>query len=230
METKYCTAIVLAAERGTRMGTKTQKQYLAVKGKPILYYSLKAFEETPSIDEIILVTGEQEIEYCKKNIVEKYQFSKIKKIIAGGKERYDSVWAGIQHAKADGYICVHDGARPFISRDIIEKGITEAKKYQACVIAVPVKDTIKIANSDGFVESTPERSAVWAIQTPQIFSYEIIYKAYENLMKQEERNVTDDAMVVEKMLNYPIRLVEGEYKNIKITTMEDLLVAEAFIQ
>ncbi len=145
-EKEFVTAIVLAAGRGTRMGTKIQKQYLDLCGKPVLYYSLHAFQESPVIDEILLVTGEQEIEYCQKEIVEKYQLTKVKKILAGGAERYLSVWNGIQAAENKGCLFIHDGARPFVDEEMIERVYEQVQKEKACVVGMPVKDTIKIAD------------------------------------------------------------------------------------
>ena len=229
-EKEFVTAIVLAAGRGTRMGTKIQKQYLDLCGKPVLYYSLHAFQESPLIDEILLVTGEQEIEYCRKEIVEKYQLTKVRKILAGGAERYLSVWNGIQAAENKGFLFIHDGARPFVDEEMIERVYEQVQKEKACVVGMPVKDTIKIADEKEYVQTTPDRSTVLMIQTPQVFSYDIVKGAYEMLMREQQISVTDDAMVVEQMLNHPIRLVYGSYENIKITTPEDLEMAEVFLK
>ena len=229
-EKEFVTAIVLAAGRGTRMGTKIQKQYLDLCGKPVLYYSLHAFQESPLIDEILLVTGEQEIEYCRKEIVEKYQLTKVRKILAVGAERYLSVWNGIQAAENKGCLFIHDGARPFVDGEMIERVYEQVQKEKACVVGMPVKDTIKIADEKEYVQTTPDRSTVWMIQTPQVFSYDIVKGAYEMLMREQQISVTDDAMVVEQMLNHPIRLVYGSYENIKITTPEDLEMAEVFLK
>ncbi len=229
MEKEFCTAIVLAAGRGTRMGTKIQKQYLDLGGKPVLYYSLKAFEDSDYIDEILLVTGENEIEYCREEIVGRYQFKKVTKIVAGGSERYASVWNGIQEAQEKGYLFIHDGARPFADGEMIENLYHRVREDKACVAAVPVKDTIKIADTREFVAHTPDRSTLWSIQTPQVFSYDLVKGAYTMLMREKTIRVTDDAMVVELMLHYPIRLVHGSYENIKITTIEDLEIAEVFL-
>ena len=122
MEKKYCTAVVLAGGSGKRMGTKVHKQYLLMGGRPVLYYSLKAFEDSELIDEVILVTGSGEEEHCRKEIIDRYGMSKVKKIVSGGAERYDSVWNGLQEAKADGFVFIHDGARPFVDERIIRRG------------------------------------------------------------------------------------------------------------
>ena len=147
-------AIVLAAGRGSRMKSKIQKQYLLLKGKPVLYYSLKAFEES-FIDEIILVTGEEEIEYCRKEIVEKYGFTKVSHIVTGGKERYHSVFCGLQALTDCDYVFIHDGARPFVTEQILERAYETVQKEHACVVGMPVKDTIKLADENGFAKETP---------------------------------------------------------------------------
>lgn len=229
------TAIVLAGGSGKRMNSTVKKQFLMLKDKPLLYYSLKAFEDS-FIDSVILVASGEDMEYCRKEIVQKYHFNKVKKIVEGGKERYHSVINGVMAAPVCDYIFIHDGARPFITGSILERLFEEVKISKACVAGMPVKDTIKIADSQGYIETTPKRDLVWMIQTPQVFSYELIYRAYDILQKEESRllnegiSITDDAMVVETLLGEKVKLVEGSYRNIKITTPEDLSVAEGFLQ
>lgn len=229
------TAIVLAGGSGKRMNSTVKKQFLHIHDKPLLYYALKAFEDS-FIDSVILVTSEEDKEHCQKEIVEKYQFHKVKKIVIGGKERYHSVANGVMAAEECDYLFIHDGARPFLTQDMLTRLFEEVKKSNACVAGMPVKDTIKIANVDGYIESTPKRDLVWMIQTPQVFSYELIFKAYAILLKEEKAliengiSITDDAMVVETLLGEKVKLVEGSYKNIKITTPEDISVAEGFLQ
>lgn len=230
MEKKeYCTAIVLAAGSGKRMGTKVHKQYLLMGGKPVLYYSLRAFEDSKRIDEIILVCGAGEEDYCREEIVEKYGISKARKIIPGGAERYDSVWNGLKETK-EGYVYIHDGARPFVDEEIIECAYECVSEHHACVAGMPSKDTVKIADSGNIVTATPDRSSVWIVQTPQVFDTELIRKAYALLMEKDEISVTDDAMVAEQMLGAAVRLFYGSYENIKITTPEDLEIAEVFLK
>lgn len=211
------------------MNSKIQKQFLEIQGRPVLYYSLKCFQESPLISEIILVTGNDVISYCKEQIVDKFSFTKVSKVIAGGKERYDSVYAGLLACSDSQYVFIHDGARPFITGDILERGFSGAKETGACVVGMPSKDTVKLANQEGCVEATPERSRVWTIQTPQIFSYPLIRGAHESIRQKDMQGITDDAMVIEQETGAKIRLVEGSYQNIKITTPEDLAVAEAFL-
>lgn len=222
------TAIILAAGKGKRMQSDVPKQYLLLEGHPVLFYSIRAFEES-FIDEIILVTGKDEIEYCRQEIVDKYGFQKVKKIVAGGKERYHSVYEGLKAIEHADYVYIHDGARPFVTNEILERVRKEVEKHKACVVGMPVKDTIKIAGEGNLVKDTPDRKNVWQIQTPQTFSYALVKEAYDKLMKKEDDGITDDAMVVEKMLQHPIRLVEGSYENIKITTPEDLRIGELFV-
>ena len=221
-------AIVLAAGQGKRMQSKVQKQYLLIKEKPVLYYTLNAFEKSELISDIILVTGKDEIEYCSEEIVNKYSFEKVRKIVAGGKERYHSVYEGISAIDEADYVFIHDGARPFVDGEIIERACKAVEEYKACVVGMPVKDTIKIADDDGYAAQTPDRRKVWQVQTPQVFEYQLIKNAYEKLMVEELDGITDDAMVVETMTEHKVKLVEGSYRNIKITTPEDLEIAAIF--
>ena len=236
------TAIVLAAGQGKRMHSKVQKQFLEIQGYPVLYYSLRCFQESPLIQDIILVTGEESISYCKEEIVQKYGFTKVSAVIPGGKERYDSVWMGLKAVKDDlpkeateGIVFIHDGARPMVSEDILERCFQDAQKYNACVAAVPVKDTIKIADENGFAETTPRRDRVWQVQTPQTFSFGLIYDAYAQLAAQKDTlaekgiKITDDAMVVETFTDHQVKLTEGSYRNLKVTTPEDLPLAEKYL-
>ena len=223
------TAIVLAAGQGKRMHTKIQKQFLEIKGYPVLYYSLRCFQDSPLIEDIILVTGEESVLYCQKEIVDKYGFTKVTKVIPGGKERYDSVYHGLLACENSDYVLIHDGARPFITEEILERGLTGAEETGACAVGMPSKDTVKIADESGYIAETPDRSKVWMIQTPQIFQYALIRNAHESIRTREMSNVTDDAMVVEQETGIKVRLAEGSYQNIKITTPEDLGVAELFL-
>lgn len=233
---KRTTAIVLAAGQGKRMQSKVHKQYLLLQGKPVLFYALQAFQES-FIDDIVLVVGKDEEDYCRKEIVEKYGFTKVRAVVSGGKERYHSVAYGIRAISwQNDYIFIHDGARPFINEEILSRAYEQVKKSKACIVGMPVKDTVKIADTAGFVESTPNRANVWQIQTPQVFESQLIADAYERLLKEELQllsegvNITDDAMVVEYFTRLPVKLVEGSYRNIKITTPEDLEIAELFLR
>jgi 2-C-methyl-D-erythritol 4-phosphate cytidylyltransferase len=229
------TAIVLAAGQGKRMNSSVHKQYLLIKDKPVLYYSLKAFEES-LINDIVLVTGKGEGEFCRKEIISKYGFNKVRAVVEGGAERYHSVANGIEAINWNcDYVFVHDGARPFVNNEIIERAYNEVKQSRACIVGMPVKDTIKISDNKGYVSDTPARSFVWQVQTPQVFEKELVKTAYKKLIDNEDKllaegiSITDDAMVIEYFENIPVKLVEGSYQNIKITTPEDLKIAEIFI-
>lgn len=234
---KRCTAIVLAAGQGSRMGTKIQKQYLEIEGKPVLYYSLAVFEQSDIIDDIILVVGEGQVDYCRREIVERFGFAKVDTITVGGSERYESVYRalrvmednGLKTPNQDGYVFIHDGARPFVDEQILARAYEAVKKHGACVVGMPSKDTIKVADENYFAKETPDRKYLWMIQTPQVFEVSLIKEAYFKLMGEPCIQVTDDAMVAEQMLHAPIKLVEGSYENIKITTPEDLPIAELFV-
>lgn len=223
------TAIVLAGGTGKRMHSHIHKQYLELAGKPVLYYALKTFEKS-DVTDIVLVTGAGEETYCKCEIVDKYHINKVKAIVPGGLERYHSVYAGLCAAKGADYVLIHDGARPLVTADIIRRSMEAVKEYHACVAGMPVKDTIKIADEKGYAKLTPERSKVWQVQTPQSFSYSLVYEAYQKILADEDSAITDDAMVVERMTNQPVKLIEGSYRNIKITTPEDMMIAEMYLK
>ena len=239
------TAIVLSAGSGKRMNSDTKKQYLLIKDKPIIYYSLNTFQQSSFIDEIILVASADDIAFVKEEIVDKYNFTKVSNIVAGGKERYNSVYNGLMCCKDSEYVFIHDGARPFITEEILERAMGVLTECGSAVVGMPVKDTIKIVNDELEVCDTPNRKNVWQVQTPQCFRADIAISAYEKLIAEEESGelnkrgiqVTDDAMVVEVFFEspskssekYKVRLVQGSYENIKITTPEDLGVAELFL-
>ncbi len=224
------TAVVLAAGSGRRMNSAVPKQYLLLDGRPVLYYTLRAFEES-AVTDIVLVTGADEIEYCSQEFVEKYRLSKIAAVVAGGRERYHSVYEGLKAAAGSDYVLIHDGARPFVTADVIARSIEAVKVCGACVAGMPVKDTIKVVDADGLVKETPARSTLWQIQTPQSFSCPLITRAYKEMIASgDTSSVTDDAMVLEQMTGQRVRVIEGDYRNIKITTPEDLLVAEAYLK
>ncbi len=234
-------AIVLAAGRGKRMNSMTAKQYLLLGDKPILYYSLKAFQYS-RIDDVVLVVGPGEEEYVRQEVVEKYGFDKVRRIVQGGGERYISVHNGLlalrelaeNKVRCEEYVFIHDGARPFLTEEIIDRAFACVVKDKACVVGMPVKDTIKIADAGNFIHATPVREQVWMVQTPQVFEFELIRSSYQKLMEEEASlsakgiHITDDAGVVELFGRRKVKLVQGSYENIKITTPEDLVIAEAF--
>lgn len=219
-------AIILAGGKGKRMGAKISKQYIELNGKPILYYTLNRFAACKEIDKIILVLPKDEIEYCNKEILKKYSL-KVDMIVEGGKERQDSVYNALQKINDSEIVLIHDGARPFVSEKIIKDGIKYASLYGAAAPGVMPKDTIKVIDENGFSDSTPDRSKLLAIQTPQTFKIEMI-KECHNRVKRDNISVTDDTMVVE-LYNHKVYLYNGEYTNIKVTTPEDLILAEKLI-
>lgn len=225
------TAVVLAAGQGRRMESEIQKQYMEVNGRPLIFYALDAFEKS-SVDEVVLVVGSGEQENCRRDIVERFGFSKVSWIVEGGKERYHSVYEGLKAAADADYVLIHDGARPCVNERIIADAIAGAIEYGACVVGMPVKDTIKIVDEYEFAEVTPDRQSLWMIQTPQAFSYELIAGAYARLFEDEKNQVgiTDDAMVVESMTDRKVKLIRGSYENIKVTTPEDIAIAKVLLR
>ncbi len=224
-------AIVLAGGKGKRMGASVSKQYLLIEEKPVLYYSLKAFEQS-NVDEIIIVTEKGSEAYCKTNIVEKYNIGKVSSIIEGGAERYNSVHNGLKavmDASENTYVLIHDGARALISIEVINRTIEWVKEKKAVVVGVPVKDTIKIVDSNNVVVDTPMRETLWQIQTPQAFIYEEILNAYNKVISENVQGITDDSMVMEYSGIRKVEVVMGEYENIKITTPDDLVYAKSII-
>lgn len=226
-----CTAVVLAAGRGTRMGISQAKQYLEIGGKPVLAYALEAFQQSPAIDGIVLVTDRDHMEYCRTEIVEPYGIRKVSVYAEGGQERYESVWnalKAIAPAPDRQYVFIHDGARPFVTPEIIGRAYKAVQKWKACVVGMPVKDTIKVTDADGDIVSSPDRRLVWMAQTPQVFELELIREALRRQLMEDCSRITDDAMVVERQMGVRVHMVEGSYENIKITTPEDLDIAKVF--
>jgi len=220
---KAC-AVILAAGKGERMGAGKNKQFIEIKGRPVLYHTLKAFSRCSAIDKIVLVCARDEIEYCRSEIIEKYSFVKVAGIAEGGTERQDSVRSGLKAAGDCEVVLIHDGARPFVTDGIIEEGIRCAEKHGACACGVTPKDTIKIKGPGGFSEGTPDRDTLFSVQTPQCFKKELIDGCYDKLSDLQIR-FTDDTSVAEHF-GYKVFLYPGSYSNIKITTPEDLPVAE----
>ncbi|MCM1191737.1 MAG: 2-C-methyl-D-erythritol 4-phosphate cytidylyltransferase [Butyrivibrio sp.] len=241
---KRCTAIVLAAGGGRRMNSTVAKQFMLLGDKPLLWYSLRAVEQSEIIDDCILVAGKEAIPYVKREIVEKYGFGKVDTIVPGGRERWESVANAVAALGSsdrpapnrEGYVFIHDGARPFLTEEILGRTYEAVQKYHACVAAMPSKDTVKLADEEGLAVSTPDRRFVWSVQTPQVFDTELIVKAYGALWEKAEREgveaitVTDDAGVAELFADCPVKLTEGSYENIKITTPEDMKIAEMFLK
>lgn len=243
-EKKRCTAVILAAGRGSRMHSDTAKQFMPLCGRPLICYALQTVEDSDIIDDCILVTGADDLSRVTEEIVRKYHYHKVDAVIAGGAERYASVASAMRLIGSgdmcvpnrDGYVFIHDGARPFLTERILRDTYEAVQKYGACVSAVHSKDTVKIADADDFVKGTPDRDLVWNMHTPQVFETGLITKAYAALeknlehLKQNGLPITDDAMVVEHFTDHRVKLVEGSYDNIKITTPEDITLAERILE
>ena len=248
-------AIVLAAGSGRRMHSKTKKQFMEILGRPLFIWSASRFDRHDAVDGIILTTGEEDIPYMEELTRSggTCALHKLSAIVAGGKERYHSVFEGLKKVAEleqmdaassdtgltssctqDPLIMIHDCARPMLTDVIIDDALHYAEKYHAAVIGMPVKDTIKILDADHFVKETPERSSLWLMQTPQSFDFSLIYKAYAALIRQDESGhlmipVTDDAMVVESFTGQRVKIIPGSYENIKVTTPEDVKIAELYL-
>lgn len=226
----YVTALIAAAGMGNRMQSKVNKPYISLKDRPVLAWTIEKFEKSSLIDEIIIIAQKDEIDYCIEEVVNKYNFKKVTKVIEGGKERQDSVYKGILalNEKTD-IVLSHDGARPFVSIDLIEKTIKEIESNDGAILGVPVTDTIKeVKKSTTVVKETPIRSRLWAAQTPQTFKKDVLIKAYEKAIKDNFLG-TDDSSLVER-IGGEVSIVEGSYSNIKLTTPEDLILAKSLIK
>jgi 2-C-methyl-D-erythritol 4-phosphate cytidylyltransferase len=223
------TAIVLAAGKGARMKAGMNKQFIQLNGKPLLAHTLEVFQNCKLIDNIILVAGKEELQLCREEIIDTYGFDKVDKLVAGGSERQQSVYNGItQLGDSCEIVVIHDGARPVIKADIIERCIEGARTYGAVSAGMPAKETVKLLDSEGFVEYTPSRERVWVTQTPQAFRREIIREAHEAAIHKGITG-TDDAYLVES-LGLKVRMLECSYENIKVTTPEDIILAEIILK
>jgi len=222
-------AIIPAGGRGERVGGAILKQFVELRGKPLLCYTLEKFEACPRVDEVILVVPEDWIVYAATDIVDRYQLRKVRRILAGGRQRQDSVYQGIRALEATDIVVIHDGVRPFISPGKISELIAACETNGAVVMAVRPRDTIKEgkAGNENFVERTLNRGHLWAVQTPQVFQYEIIARAYRQAFEEGYYD-TDDAALVER-LGARVKIVEGDYGNLKITSKEDLAYAAYLI-
>lgn len=221
-------AVIVAGGSGRRMGMNIKKQFIELEGKAILAHTIEAFNKCKVVDEIVVVVGKEDIDKVRTEIVSRYGYDKVIQIIEGGTERQESVYNGLMAVSKDAqYVMIHDGARPFISQVILEKALIMTKEKYATVVAVPVKDTIKIVNGEFEVEATPSRSTLWSVQTPQSFKKELLINAY-TYAKEKSLIVTDDSMLVEAY-GKKVHVVEGDYNNIKITTSEDLVLGQAIL-
>ncbi|RXZ82724.1 2-C-methyl-D-erythritol 4-phosphate cytidylyltransferase [Paenibacillaceae bacterium] len=218
-------AVIVAAGRGTRMGTAERKQFLHLQDKPVIVHTLERFENMDAIAEIVLVVSQEDVERCEA-WVQQYSLSKLKAVVAGGAERQDSVYIGLQSLDCE-WVMIHDGVRPLVTSKAVQRCCSAALQSGAAVLAVPVKDTIKQVDESGVIVATPDRSSLWAIQTPQAFRRALLLEAHERALADGFVG-TDDAMAVER-IGVPVVVAEGEYTNLKITTPEDLPLAEFWL-
>lgn len=223
---KNC-AVIVAAGKGTRMGAAINKQFIRIGEKAVLYHALKAFTECPLIDDIVLVLSREDMEYCRNNIINDICTQKPIALVEGGTTRHESVYNGLKNLGDCDIVLIHDGARPFITSEIIEDGIKYAGIYGASACGVRPKDTIKFVDSQGFSVSTPDRASLFSVQTPQCFKYELILECHKRI-QSEAVAVTDDTMILERY-GYKVFLYDGDYNNIKITTKEDLAIGESIL-
>jgi 2-C-methyl-D-erythritol 4-phosphate cytidylyltransferase len=223
-------ALIPAAGIGKRMGASINKQYLLLNALPIVARTIAVFERSTLIDSIYLVIPEEEIPYCRKHVIEACGFKKVGAIVPGGRERQNSVMNGLRAMQGqvsdEDVILIHDGVRPLVTENILSDSITTARLHDGCVVAVPVKDTIKIVNN-GIIQNTPSRKNLWQAQTPQSFRFGKIFRAHLSA-EADGFSGTDDAALVERN-GGDVRIIHGDYRNIKITTPEDLVLAEAFL-
>jgi 2-C-methyl-D-erythritol 4-phosphate cytidylyltransferase len=222
-------ALIVSAGKGHRFIEGKKKQFHLLAEKPILAHTLDKFEACPLIHSILLVVGREDMDYCLEEIIEKYQYKKISQIVPGGKRRQDSVRNGIEFLSKDAEIVViHDGVRPFVTKEMIEDSTRSAIRFGAVVLAMPVKETIKMVQPDGTVLKTLDRKSLWQIQTPQAFRVNVIKEAYHKATEDGFVG-TDDASLVEQ-LGLKVHILPGSYTNIKITTPEDLMLANLFLK
>lgn len=235
-ENQKIALIMPAAGSGSRMGTKEVKTFLKLKDKDLIEWTLRPFLENDWVDQIVLVGRKQE-QPRFENLLEKIRNMKIEKgepcphmsFVVGGAERVESVYNGLGHLMEDiAFVMVHDGARPLVSTEVIERSLMDALEHNASVVCVPVKDTIKVANDEHFVDYTPDRSRLFLVQTPQSFERNLLLRAYEQ-GRLQGLNATDDSGLVEAF-GHPVKLTLGSYNNIKVTTPEDLLLAERILE
>ena len=216
-------AIIVAAGRGERMGGM-DKMFALLGGKPVLARVIDAFQKCKPVDQIVVVISRENLGPCQQLVAEQ-GWSKVTEVCLGGERRQDSVAAGLSRLNQCKWVAIHDGARPLVTVELIEQGLEAARETGAAIAGVPVTDTIKVADSDGVVQKTLRRQNLWAVQTPQVFRFDILTRAYQ----QATVEVTDDATLVEG-LGYKVKLYMGTYDNIKITTPDDLILAEALWQ
>ena len=221
-------AIIVSAGKGVRMNRSTPKQYLLLQGKPVLCHTILAFSKCPEVDEILLVVPEKDIRYCREQLLSGLCLNTPVKVLAGGKRRQDSVFNGILSIDGrDGIVVIHDGVRPLIQPEMISRCIDKAKISGACILGVPLKETLKMVDGDSLIQRTINRESLWAAQTPQAFHYQLIRDAHEAAARAGFET-TDDAALLERM-GLPVNILQGTGDNLKITTNDDLVLADAIL-
>lgn len=224
----FVTALIVAAGGSTRMGTRKNKLLLDLKGMPVIARTLLAFENTACIDEIVLVCREEDREEIRE-ISQIFGIRKLKSIVKGGETRQQSVFQGIQAAcQETTHFAIHDGARALITPEAIQESVLDGVRFGASSLGVPVKDTIKVIDQEGYVQDTPNRTFMWNVQTPQVFEKEVYQRAMEKA-QQDQADYTDDCQLIEQ-LGVKVHLCMGSYENIKITTRDDLALGEHILQ
>jgi 2-C-methyl-D-erythritol 4-phosphate cytidylyltransferase len=221
-------AIIPAAGVGQRMGRQTPKPYLTLAGKPILAHTLDIFEKTREVDEVTLVVHPRELDYCQDKVLSRFTFKKVLRLVPGGKERQDSVYHALKVLQNEDdleLVLVHDGVRPFITPDQIRRVLEAARRHGGAVLGLPAQDTLKRVDPEGLILQTLERQDIWQIQTPQAFQAPLLWRAFVEAYGRNHYG-TDEASLVEE-LNHPVVVVPGSSFNLKITTPEDLQMAEA---
>jgi 2-C-methyl-D-erythritol 4-phosphate cytidylyltransferase len=221
-------AIIVSAGKGVRMNRSTPKQYLLLQGRPVLCHTILAFDRCPDVDKIILVVPENDIQYCQEKLLSDLHLKTPVNVLAGGKRRQDSVFNGIQSIDDRGSIVViHDGVRPLVRPELISRCIRKAKTSGACILGVPLKDTLKAVDGNSLIQRTIPREGLWLAQTPQAFHYQLIRDAHDAAAK-EGIEATDDAVLLEQM-GLPVSILESTADNLKITTNEDLVLADTIL-
>ncbi len=227
MNSKVC-ALIPAAGKGSRMAHSVKKPYLKLAQKPILAHTIQRFEQNSAVDAIFVIVDQSDFNECRNAVLRPYPFTKVKELVEGGETRQMSVYNGVRALSENvDFVIVHDGVRPFVTDEVIFACLTAADECGAAVAAVPVKDTIKVANQDSFIVETPTRDQLWAVQTPQVFRKSLLQEAHQ-AAQARQLTATDDASLVEQ-LGFPVKLVKGSYANLKITTPVDLRVAEVLV-
>ena len=215
-------AIIPAAGAGIRMGGERPKQFLDFNGRPLLAVTLEKFQNCPVIDGIIVVAPPDQVDACQKEIISPYRLSKVEKVVAGGARRQDSVRMGIEATEGRyGIVLIHDGVRPLVDPGLIERVVEAGRKDPAVITALPAKETVKEVGTDRLVIKTYDRRRVWMVQTPQVFRYDDILMAHRRAHQEGWEEMTDDALLVERM-GIPVKVIEGSEDNIKVTTPHDL--------